>query len=1790
MIMKKLLLISTCLCLFSSFVFAQTISGGIYPVGASLPYTNLTDVAVALKNNTVTGDLVFELQSTYSSATETFPISFKQFATSGGNWKVTIRPAANTTIITEGDAGINAALINLDSIDRLILDGRAGGINGIAWTIRNMCAIIGPTATAPTAALSAGPAIQFMNEATYDTLTYLQLESMTPAVDRAVVFFSTSLGTIGNSFNGVNYCNIRDRSDTMAGTATPAAAVISASTSLLANNYCTIANNNISNFFSANLQTHAVRANNSSGWVIKNNRIFQEQPRVFLTAVNHKIFRIDNTTSTLACTNNTIEGNIVGYSSANGTGIYELGGTVATNLSGMDLNFSQSGNNIIRGNIFTNIKISTSSTSTVGATPNGIFSAINLNQGYFTIDSNIIGSKTDTSSILILGSTAGAGVCGISIANKTGIINSNYIGGITIDNITSGSAKISFYGITTLAAGANTIISNNIIGGSSASSIINRSGETNALAGHTTLGINIQASPIQVTNNIISNLIYSGGSTAAQVIGINSIGTTTAQKIGTLTNGTGNEIHDLFNSAPNTGTAALSSIIGILNSNNTIGQLVTQNKIYGLVNTNATAAVTVEGIQYAGNTSNSGDVVSRNFIHSLNVLSSNTTSSIIGINSGTSTCSYQNNIIRLGVDTLGNPITNGYVITGINNTATGTGIDNYYHNTVYIGGTGVASASNTYAFNRNSGTNTTNIINNIFVNVRSNSSGIAVNYVLRNNNATNAGLNANYNLYFRNIIGGGKLFATSALSFDSMWNWQSFSSPTALDVNSGVGDPMFINPDGTKYTLDLRLQTANPAEGMASAGLGIADDYNGNNRSSNTPNDPGAISGNYTLTTDVYTPVISYANIGAGIVEASKTVSGFTITDKFNIGAGSNLPRLYYKKKTEVNTFGTNSPGDNGWKFVMANNTSSPYSFTIDYSLLFSPLAAADTITYFVVAQDNNDNLISSPAGAGNLFNPAVQFITTAPSIVNSYAIANNTISGNKTVCSSMACDFNSLTGVGGLFNYMDSLAVTGNITATISSDLLEDGTYSLNYFGEYSLTILADVSPRTISNSKDLASATPLININGGANITINGGAKNLIFKNTNSNAANTSATIQFNNNANRNTIKNCIIQNNGSTTTRANIMVAGGSSNITISDNLITDTSNASNQQPGNCILSNSALNNNLTIANNEIFNFRANGISIATFGSNCTIKGNHVYNNTIAIPTTPFNGINIASGTGHIIDSNYVGGQAPLLGGGIWTFSSNTASFGIIYSSPGTNLIQNNKVGNFAGALSAVVAGISGTSSANPLIITKNEIHDITSLGTNGATFTSLGGIILSSTNQYNMITENTIYNLTTNAATSSPGVSGIGTNGMSGMGGGQISRNRIYGFQMNPANITTPDIRGIGPLQGNSVVMNLTISNNFISVGENITNNVQMEGIWNNAVAASVVNIYNNTLYVSGATGASTASTAAYLKSSNVIGVSKNNIFYNTRTKSSGAGTHAAIINNVVATPANGWMSDYNLVYSADTNLAAVTWGAATYGYSAWKALSATDANDVSRQVFFSSPSTGDMHLTSTSVGDVGLKGTPVAAVTIDFDGQARDIYTPYIGADEDLSAPLPVKLISFEGALQKENVLLTWVTASETNNKGFEVQYSTNGKEFKAVGFVKGNGTTNKISNYNYVDVPGSDLQSPIFYRLKQVDLNGKVTFSNIVTINKDSRAADKQLIVYPNPFNDELFIQLNAEEDNKAVVSILDMSGKILFTETKELVRGNNTISVEKVSALKQGIYFVTVEVNGQKQISKLIK
>jgi len=262
---------------------------------------------------------------------------------------------------------------------------------------------------------------------------------------------------------------------------------------------------------------------------------------------------------------------------------------------------------------------------------------------------------------------------------------------------------------------------------------------------------------------------------------------------------------------------------------------------------------------------------------------------------------------------------------------------------------------------------------------------------------------------------------------------------------------------------------------------------------------------------------IVYTPLGKGTATSNRVLTSFaTITDNLAVAGGLNSPRLYYKKSTDADAFAGNSSVANGWKYVTASNTSSPYSFTIDYSILRSSVAIGDVIQYFVIAQDNANNFSSLPTGA-SAGSPPVQNVTAKPTTVNTYTIAA-LLSGTKTIPG----DYTSLTGVSGLFADINSKILSGNLSVVIAGDMTEPGTNALNQWdetgtGNYTVAIASDGSAHNITGTA-VTSGSPMININGADRFTISGGTGSqrlLTFRNTNATAANTGATFQFTNGA---------------------------------------------------------------------------------------------------------------------------------------------------------------------------------------------------------------------------------------------------------------------------------------------------------------------------------------------------------------------------------------------------------------------------------------------------------------------------------------------------------------------------------------------------------------------------------------------------------------------------------------------------------------------------------------------------
>lgn len=174
--------------------------------------------------------------------------------------------------------------------------------------------------------------------------------------------------------------------------------------------------------------------------------------------------------------------------------------------------------------------------------------------------------------------------------------------------------------------------------------------------------------------------------------------------------------------------------------------------------------------------------------------------------------------------------------------------------------------------------------------------------------------------------------------------------------------------------------------------------------------------------------------------------------------------------------------------------------------------------------------------------------------------------------------------------------------------------------------------------------------------------------------------------------------------------------------------------------------------------------------------------------------------------------------------------------------------------------------------------------------------------------------------------------------------------------------------------------------------------------------------------------------------------------------------------------------------------------------------------------------------------------------------------------------LPVQLASFTAKLNNKRVDLNWATASEKNSKTFEVERSADGINFQKLQSVAGQGNT--TTRHEYATIDAQPLVGTSYYRLKQVDTDGKFAYSSVATVNNLGNGV---AAMYPNPVHDQLTIQLPGSTKG-AVVTVADLTGRVQFSKT---------LSMEgrlDMNSLKSGIYVVTVVNGNQRFTQKIVK
>lgn len=184
-------------------------------------------------------------------------------------------------------------------------------------------------------------------------------------------------------------------------------------------------------------------------------------------------------------------------------------------------------------------------------------------------------------------------------------------------------------------------------------------------------------------------------------------------------------------------------------------------------------------------------------------------------------------------------------------------------------------------------------------------------------------------------------------------------------------------------------------------------------------------------------------------------------------------------------------------------------------------------------------------------------------------------------------------------------------------------------------------------------------------------------------------------------------------------------------------------------------------------------------------------------------------------------------------------------------------------------------------------------------------------------------------------------------------------------------------------------------------------------------------------------------------------------------------------------------------------------------------------------------------------------------------------------------PVPVELTSFTGTVNKNKITLTWTTATEKNNKGFEVERKTDKEEFSKISFVEGYGTTTENRSYTFTDK--SPASGTNIYRLRQVDYDGSFSYSNEIEVMLELPKEYSLSQNYPNPFNPSTVINYQIPANTYVTLKVFDVIGNEVATlVNQEKPAGYHSVTFE-AGKLSSGIYIYQLTAGEMTFTKKLI-
>jgi len=1323
------------------------------------------------------------------------------------------------------------------------------------------------------------------------------------------------------------------------------------------------------------------------------------------------------------------------------------------------------------------------------------------------------------------------------------------------------------YGINFPGTGNFTATNNNISVSQSASGAL-----YGVLSGSTGL-LNISTDTIKLTNPVATNglaaAIYQSAKATSETIQNNNFAGSTLLSSGT--NGVAYLIYD--NNATNdrtiTGNYVSSTIThSSTSTGNTFGyycatataptggRVLIANNNFSNITKSGTGAF--YGIYYGPTVATTQTYnISNNTVSNIYNASAATIFGIYHL-SGTTDSLYANNISSL---------TAGSAVYGIFSGSTNTVTSHIYKNKIYsLLSTGVSGV--TYGITIAAGTSV-DVFNNLIGDLKATAS-TGTTDVVRGINITSTtaltSINVYYNTVYLNAVSTGTNFSTTGIYHTT--------SATATTAALSLRNNIIFNsstPNGTGLSVAYRRSStalnnyaATSNNNLFYAGIPSVNSlifYDGTNavqtlaayKTTVATTDAASVTGTppFINTTDGSLATYLHLNTTLPTVVESGAVNISGITDDFdgNIRQGNvgytgtgTAPDLGAVEFNGIAVIANDIAATafvtpvNGSTLLLGSNFTPQVTYTNNGSVNQTNV----TVRYKIIDGSNNAvyNQTVTIASLASGSTTSVSFPSASISNVGNYSIVaiaelatdqfrkNDTIiggisiaaalCGNYHIGASQAAPFNTLS------NAVNRLNSVGASCAV--SFLLDDANYSTNETFPIVINAFSGSSSTNTLTIKPNVGVNPIISGTVSNNALIKTLASNVLIDGSNTDGG---------------TTKNLTIKNNS---TGVPYVVHIGSTgatpiaNVNVKNITIVNGSNAAGYA---LVLS--------------------DGASIATAGyfnndtiQNCSIQS--AYFGVFAIGTALS-----GNGTGLLVAGNDLSSSG----------ANAIRNVGIYLQGVDGAIVSNNLIGNFETASAETDKAVWLATSTINTTVSNNTISN---LGYTGTSTYSPYAIHVSSvvTASNNNIIGNSITGITSSGTGTSSGIYVSGATG-----GITLQKNKIR-------NIKNSNNSGYGSngiwLASTSTTANINVNNNFVSdiasygypgttsaLGASVTDN----GYGIVVASGAGYNIYHNTVLLN-TNQTINGKPAAINITSGVTAAGainlQNNIFATTQTSPS-VNTYAIFVG--AAKTVFGTIDNNDYYTTGDSLSNNVT------TFAVLQTVLGSNTNSLNIAPVFTSAT--DLHLVQSSLNAaLDNKGTPIASVTTDIDNEARSVTTPDMGADEFTSNLLPVTLISFYGNKQADGNKLYWSTANEINNNGFELEHSSDGVSFSLVTFVPSkanNGSSTNTLTYNYTDA--LPFAGNNYYRLKQIDVDGRYVYSPIVLIKAIVSAKFDIVSIYPNPVvGSNINLALTSSVNDNVTVVVTDVMGKLVVQKSAQINIGDNVIALD-VSQLATGNYTI---------------